>query len=155
MTNDKRLEHQTPSHKRGSTHSPGHDYKAAEIRAEELQAVSPVFRKLLRKKQTNPSSDQWRRFSQELQRKLEIQDAPYTQALRDRISATDSVLLRWLWVVLALLALLAIGTGIGISLIDQPAPTATVTKRHQHILIAQGGTDTPVGQSAFEFKRTI
>ncbi len=124
MTNDNRLQHETSSRKSGSSPTPAQGYKSGEDREDELKAISPVFRRLLCQKQTQPSPEQWRNFSQQLSRKLELQDAPYSQTLRDRISGCDSTLLRWLWVILALLALIAIGAGIGFSLVNDSAPTA-------------------------------
>lgn len=118
MTNDKRLEHLTPARRRGGAQPGANNYKAEEERAEELQTISPVFRRLQKQKLAKPAPDQWRKFSQDLHRKLETQNAPYTQTLRDRISASDSVMLHWFWIIMALLALLVIGAAIGLALND-------------------------------------
>lgn len=126
--NDNRLE-QEGSHRQQVQSPPdaGTCHKRALEHTEELYQISPVFRKASQKIR-RPEPEQWRRFTQELARKLDSSDDKVSQTLRDKISATDNNLVRWFWIILALLALVAIACAIGLSMVNTPTAVANQGK---------------------------
>ncbi len=101
---NKRLEQETAGRTRPVQVDHARDYQKAQQRVEELQAISPAFRKITRNV-VQPPPEQWREFSRELSQRLESDGVPYLQTLRDKLSSTDGNLLHWFWIIVALLVL--------------------------------------------------
>ena len=83
-------------------------------RTEELVQVSPVFRLLSKDSEVQGTASQWREFTKDLASRLEeetkeVRRFPRLETLRDRFTATDSVLIRITGYLMILVILGAIG----------------------------------------------
>lgn len=111
---NKRLEQEAAGRKSGTCGAANRDYRTDLERTKELYTVSPVFRKIKRTVK-QPSPAQWREFSHRLSKELEATNTPLMQTLRDKITATDTHLVHWFWIVLALVILIALACAVFLS----------------------------------------
>jgi hypothetical protein len=87
------------------------DWKRVKEREEELRGISPLFQKMEGSYPQEPSPQAWKGLSQNLARQLQSYKAPMFQTVRDKLTATDSALGQWFWIIVALV-LLAVTAGI-------------------------------------------
>ena len=112
-----RQEQQHPS----GNHTPtGIRLKTRRASEEELVEISPAFRILKQEQIEKPSALQWREFSRQLTEKLDQEAEKKSrfrsiQVIRDKFTATDSVVLRATGYALLALVLGAIALGIAVA----------------------------------------
>lgn len=144
-----RLNQQTTSGDTGSIpRISSTDWKHLSDLNEELRSISPGFQKLETAKIVLPSAQDWKGFTRDLKVKLEESEAPRIQSLRDKITATDSSVVRWLWIAVALFALALAGWFIASSITQGPALELSQSAARAHIYAdSRHGTEAPIRNS--------
>jgi len=117
---DKRLLQEQTKSRAGTPRAAGKDWKAVHDREEELRIVAAVFQPMEGINPPEPTAAEWRSLSQKVANRITSSKAPLLPTLRDRLTSTDSELLRWFWIIIALLVIAGVATAIAFSL-EAPA----------------------------------
>jgi len=117
---DKRLLQEQTKGSGTTPRAAGKDWKAVHDREEELRIIAAVFQSMEAINPPEPTAAEWRTLSQKVANRITSSKAPLLPTLRDRLTSTDSELLRWFWIIVALLVIAAVATAIALSL-EAPA----------------------------------
>ncbi len=100
-----RLEQEKAAARSSQPQLPRKDWKRVKEREEELRTISPLFQNLEGSYPQEPSPQAWKSLSQKLASQLESYNAPLFRTVRDKLTATDSALGQWFWIIVALILL--------------------------------------------------
>ena len=113
---DKRLLHEQQKSRTTAPRAAAKDWKAVRDREEELRSVATVFQHMGGVNPPEPTAAEWRSLSQEVASRIASSKTPLMPTLRDRLTSTDSDLLRWFWIIVALLVIAGVATAVAFSL---------------------------------------
>ena len=113
---DNRLLHEQQKSRSTAPRAAGKDWKAVRDREEELRIVATIFQPMEGVNPPEPTAAEWRSLSQKVATRITSSKTPLKPTLRDRLTSTDSDLLRWFWIIVALLVIAGVATAIAFSL---------------------------------------